>query len=211
MTTIALFGSTGRIGQRILHEALARGHKVTAIVRDATRASGGTPNLEFKPGDILKPESVVAATNGHDVLVSAYGPRAGDAKQIVTAAKSLVEAAGSMQPMRLIVVGSAGNLEVAPGVQLVDTPDFPAAWKASALAHRDAFEVYRSAGVDWTFVSPAAMIEPGARTGHYRVGSEQLVVNLEGKSRVSIEDFAVAIVDEIEQPRFRCKGFTVGY
>src|SRR5580704_18789251 len=175
MTTIALFGSTGRIGQRILHEALARGHKVTAIVRDATRASGGTPNLEFKPGDILKPESVVAATNGHEVLVSAYGPRAGDAKQIVTAAKSLVEAAGSMHPMRLIVVGSAGSLEVAPGVQLVDTPDFPAASRASALAHRDAFEVYRTAALDWTFVSLAAMIEPDVRTGHYRVGTNRLV------------------------------------
>ena len=211
MTTIALFGSTGRIGQRILREALARGHKVTAIVRDATRAPDGTPNLEFKPGDILKPESVVAATNGHDVLVSAYGPRAGDAKQIVTAAKSLVEAAGSMQPMRLIVVGGAGSLEVAPGVQLVDTPDFPTASKASALAHRDAFEVYWKTGLDWTFVSPAAIVEPGARTGRYRIGTNQLVVDHEGKSRISIEDFAVAILDEIEQPRFRCKRFTVGY
>jgi putative NADH-flavin reductase len=119
-----------------------------------------------------------------------------------------------VEPIRLIAVSGAGSLEVKPGLQLVDTPDFPAAWKPAALAHREAIEVYRKAGFaefDWTAVSPSAVIEPGTRTGHYRTATDQLLVDAQGNSRISAEDFAVAIVDEIEKPKFVEQRFTVGY
>lgn len=211
MAQIAIFGSTGKIGKRILDEALSRGHHVTAIVRDATQHLDNRPNLEFKPGDVLKPESVAVATAGNDVVVSAYGPGAGDPQQIVTAAQALLEGLATHQPMRLIVVGGAGSLEVAPGVQLVDTPDFPSAWKSAALAHREALDVYRKSKLDWTYASPAHVIEPGKRTGKYRIGTDQLLKDEKGESRISMEDYAKAIVDEIEQPRFRQQRFTVAY
>jgi hypothetical protein len=208
---IALYGSTGRIGTRILNEALARRHQVTAIVRDAAHMSDNRPNLEFKTGDVLKPESVAIATKGADVVISAYGPGAGDADQIAKAAESLVEGVGANQPMRLIVVGGAGSLELAPGVQLVDTPNFPPAYKKLALAHREALDILRKAPIDWTYASPPAEIDEGARTGHYRIGTDQLLVDQNGRSQISMEDFAAAILDEVEKPRFARKRFTVGY
>jgi putative NADH-flavin reductase len=113
--------------------------------------------------------------------------------------------------MRLIVVGGAGSLEVSPGVQLVDTPDFPPAYKKLALAHRDALEIIRKAPFDWTYVSPSAEIDEGSRTGHFRTGANQLLVDSSGRSRISMEDFAVAILDEVEKPKFSRARFTVGY
>lgn len=208
---IALFGSTGRIGTRILNEALSRGHQVTAIVRDATQQTGKRPGLEYKTGDVLKPESVTAATKGNDVVISAYGPGAGDANQIATAAQSLVEGVGTNQPMRLILVGGAGALEVSPGVQLLDTPHFPPAYKKLALAHRDALEIIRKAPFDWTYASPSAEIDPGVRTGRFRIGTDQLLADASGKSSISMEDFAAAVLDEVEKPRFSRARFTVGY
>jgi len=207
---IALFGSTGRIGKRILTEALARGHQVTAIVRDAAHANSKAPNLEFKTGDVLKPESIAAATKGSDVVISAYGPGAGDAAQIVTAAKSLLEGVGINQPMRLIVLGGAGSLEVAPGLQLVDTPDFPA-HKKTALSHREALGVILNSPFNWTFVSPPFDLFDGTRTESYRVGTDQLLVDQDGKSRISVEDYAKAVIDEVEKPQFLRQRFTVGY
>jgi len=208
---IALFGSTGRIGKRILNEALTRGHHVTAIVRDASHASNSNANLAFKTGDVLKAESIVMATKGAEIVISAYGPGAGDAGQIVTAAKALVEGVGLNQPMRLIAVGGAGSLEVAPGLQLVDTPDFPAANRKASLAQRDALAVFRGAPLDWTYVSPAGEIKEGTRTGKYRIGTDQLVVDEKGESRISMEDYAKAIIDEAEKPQFARKRFTLAY
>jgi putative NADH-flavin reductase len=184
---------------------------VTAIVRDATKMSRSKPNLEFKTGDVLKPESVVVATKGNDVVISAYGPGAGDANQIATAAKSLIEGVAANQPMKLVIVGGAGSLEAAPGVQLVDTPDFPAAYKKPALAHRDALEIIRRAPFDWTYVSPSAEINEGTRTGQYRIGTNQLLLDASGQSHISMEDFAAAVLDEVEKPQFSRSRFTVGY
>ena len=211
---ILLIGPTGMIGSRIMNEALSRGHEVTALVRETSQTGEHKPNLDYRTGDIFKPETVAAAAVDHDVVVSAYGPASGDASLVVKAAHSLVEALTRVEPIRLIEVSGAGSLEVSPGVQLVDTPDFPAAWKAIALAHRDALDVYRKAGFagfDWTAVSPSAMIQPGKRTGHYRLGTDQLLVDAKGESSISAEDFAAAIVDEIKNPKFKQKRFTVGY
>jgi putative NADH-flavin reductase len=214
MKSIVLLGATGMIGQRILIEALSRGHQVTAVTRETSRTGEHRQNLDYRVGDIFKPETVAAAAVDHDVVVSAYGPGTGDANLVVKAAHSLIEALTRVEPIRLIAVSGAGSLEVKPGLQLVDTPDFPPAWKPVALAHREALDVYRKAGFaefDWTAATPSAVIEPGTRTGKYRTALDQLIVDAQGNSRISAEDFAVAIVDEIEKPKFDGKRFTVGY
>jgi putative NADH-flavin reductase len=214
MKSIVLLGATGMIGQRILAEALSRGHQVTAVTRETSRTGEHRQNLDYRVGDIFKPETIAAAAVDHDLVVSAYGPGMGDANLVVKAAHSLIEALTRVEPIRLIVVSGAGSLELKPGLQLVDTPDFPAAWKPVALAHREALDVFRKAGFaefDWTAASPSAVIEPGTRTGKYRTALDQLIVDAQGNSRISAEDFAVAVVDEIEKPKFDGKRFTVGY
>jgi len=220
VSNIALFGATGMIGQRILNEALSRGHKIAAIARDPSKIAEKRPNLTVKAGNILKPESVAAAAAGYDVVVSAYGPPQTDPQQVVAAARSLIEGIKTAdqktgKSIRVIMVGGAASLEVAPGVQLLDTPNFPPAWKGIASAHRDALQVLRAeaskAGVDWTYFSPAAFIQPGERTGKYRTGTDQLVADAKGESRISAEDYAVALLDEIEKPKFIGKRFTVAY
>jgi uncharacterized protein len=214
MKKIMLIGSSGMIGQRILHEALDRGHHVTCLVRENSGTGEHRAELDYHTGDIFKPETVATAALDHDVVVSAYGPGKGDSDLEVKAAHSLIEALMRVEPIRLIVVSGAGSLEVKPGVQMVDTPDFPAEWKPIALAHREALEVFRKAGMaefDWTAISPAALIAPGARTGYYRTGTDQLLVDDKGKSYISAEDFAVAVVDELEKPQFQGQRFTVGY
>jgi uncharacterized protein len=210
---ILLIG-TGMIGQRILAEAVNRDHNLTVLVRNDSHIAERRSDVEYVIGDVFDPESVADAAVDHDVVVSAYGPATADANLVVRAAHSLIDSLTRVEPIRLIVVNGAGSLEVKPGVQLVDTPDFPAQWRALALAHREALEVYRKAGFadfDWTAISPPASIEPGKRTGHYRTGTDQLLVDEKGKSEISAEDFAVAVLDEIESPRFRGHRFTVGY
>jgi hypothetical protein len=214
MKKIMLIGSNGMVGQRILHEALNRGHHVTCLVRDTSGTGEHRAELDYHTGDIFKPETIATAAVDHDVVVSAYGPGKGDPNLVVKAAHSLIEALTRVEPIRLIAVSGAGSLEVRPGVQLMDTPEIPVEWKPIALAHREALDVYRKAGMaefDWTAVSPAALIEPGTRTGKYRTGTDQLLVNDKGKSYISAEDFAVAVVDEIENPHFQDKRFTVAY
>jgi putative NADH-flavin reductase len=214
MKKIMLIGSSGMIGQRVLHEALNRGHHVTALVRDTSGTGEHRAELDYHTGDIFKPETIATAAVDHDVVVSAYGPGQGDPNLVVKAAHALIEALTRVEPIRLIAVSGAGSLEVKPGVQLVDAPDFPREWRAVALAHRDALDVYRKAGMaefDWTALSPAALLEPGTRTGKYRTGTDQLLVDDKGKSYISAEDFAVAVVDEIEKPRFQGQRFTAAY
>jgi putative NADH-flavin reductase len=210
---IVLFGASGTIGRSIAGEALAHGHQVTAVVRDPTRVGPSHPALSAVAGDVLDPSNVATVAAGHDVVASAVGPRlpSDDPKLVVDAARSLLDGLAQARVDRLVVVGGAGSLEVAPGVQLVDTPEFPAAWKPVALAHRDALAVYQDADLDWTYISPAALIEPGERTGQYRTGTDQLLADKEGESRISVEDFAVAIVDEIENGRFLRQRMTVAY
>lgn len=211
---LMLIGSSGMIGSRIMNEALSRGHKVTSLVRDTTKTGEYKNNLEYIVGDVFNPESLADAAVDHDVVVSAYGPGSGDPNLVVKAAHALVEGLTRVEPIRLIDVNGAGSLEVAPGLQLVDAPNFPEQWKALALAHRDALDVFRKAGFagfDWTAVSPPAIIEPGDRTGHYRTGTEQLLKDDKGESRISAEDYAVAILDEIEEPKHKQQRFTVGY
>lgn len=210
---IAVFGASGTIGQRITQEALFRGHQVKAIVRDPARPPLAQPRLTIAVGDILDSARVAQTIAGSDVVVSAIGPAGSESVQVLLdAAHALIEGLTQAGVKRLVVVGGAGSLEVAPGIQLVDTPDFPEALKALALAHREALEVYRSAEhLAWTYVSPALFLAPGERTGAYRVALDQLLTNDKGESRISAEDYAGALLDEIEAPRFVRQRFTVAY
>jgi putative NADH-flavin reductase len=207
---IVLFGATGTIGSRILNELLARGHAVTAVVRDPSKLEG-RENLTATAGDIFDAASVTEAVRGADVVVSAYGPGPTNAELLVDATRSLLAGVEASGVKRLIGVGGAGSLEVAPGLQLVDTPQFPADWKEIALAHRDAFQLYKVCGLDWTSVSPAAYIHPGERTGKYRTALDTLIVNEQGQSEVSAEDFAIAVADEVEKPQHIRARFTAAW
>jgi hypothetical protein len=210
---IAIFGARGMIGRCITTEALDRGHGITAVMRNSTKLDFKHRRLRSVHGNVLDPAAVEEAVAGHDAVVSAVGPgRDGPASLVVEAAQSLLEGLQRAGVRRLVVVGGAGSLEVKPGVQLVDTPEFPDAWRAIAMAHRDALNVYRGAeDVDWTYVSPAALLEPGKRTGVYRKGGDRLLVDAKGESRISAEDYAVAIVDELERRAFPRQRISVAY
>ncbi len=210
---IALFGATGRIGQRILQEALTRGHEVTAIIRNPARVSSTSPRLKRVKGDVLDTTRIAATVVGHEVVISAIGPRIdADPHMLVEAAHSLLAGLKKAGVKRLLVVGGSGSLEVSPGKQFVDKPDFPMARKPIAMAQLAALEAYRRDGtLDWTYISPPASIEPGQRTGKYRTGSDQLLTDEQGRSFISMEDYAFALVDEVENPMFIRRRFTVAY
>jgi putative NADH-flavin reductase len=199
---IAVVAATGKIGRHIVQQALQKGHEVTAIVR-----SDKNLPVELKGAAVsvatFEKDSLVNALRGHDAIISAYGPTPEATAALSDAAHKLIAAVREAGLRRLVVVGGAGSLEVAPGLQLVDTPEFPAAYKAVALAHRDALAVYRAASnLDWTFFSPAAEIGPGEIRGRYRTGENNLLVDGEGRSRISYGDYAAAVVAEVEQPRY---------
>lgn len=210
---IALFGATGHIGQGILDEALARGYDVVAVVRDATRLPQKNAKLTVVTGDVAKPESWSDAVRGADAAVASLSARRdGDPELVPANARVLIENLPKAGVQRLFWVGGAGTLEVAPGKRVIDDAHFPAAWKPEAEAQGKALEVFRaSQGITWTYLSPAALIEPGERTGKYRVGGEQLLVDAEGNSRISIADYAVGLLDRLEKRDAENKRITLAY
>ncbi|MFG3229509.1 NAD(P)-dependent oxidoreductase [Kitasatospora sp. NPDC048194] len=211
MASIAVIGANGSIGSAVVTEAAARGHDVTAVVRDPARYRGGAASVER--GDVLDPADVARVARGRDVLVSAVGggDGPGHAALIEPAARSLVEglrALGDAAP-RLVVVGGAGSLETAPGVRVWDAPGLPEPILQIMHAHGAALDYFRTVSdVRWTVLSPSAEIGPGERTGRYRTGLEQLLSDAGGRSRISVPDYAVALVDEIEQPEHIGERFT---
>jgi putative NADH-flavin reductase len=209
---IVIFGATGMIGSRVLGEALRRGHQVTAVARDVSKVSDKNANLRVQRGDLTGAKDVQSLISGAGVVISAFAPPRGQEGQVVEVARALIAATKAADPSpRLIVVGGAGGLEAAPGLRAIDTPSFPAAFKPIAQAHIDAYEVYRNSDVDWTFFAPPALIQPGERTGRYRTGRDQLMVDKGGNSTISVEDYAVALLDEIQKPQFRRSRMTAGY
>ncbi|MBC8170921.1 MAG: NAD(P)-dependent oxidoreductase [Anaerolineae bacterium] len=210
---IAVFGAGGMIGQRIVNEALARGHEVTAVVRDPAKFTPVSADVKVVKGDVLDSDSVAAAVAGQDVVVSSVGPAhdgSSTPRLLVNSAHTLIVGLKQAGVSRLLIVGGAGSLEVAPGLKLFDTPDFPEAWRPMAKEHGEGLEVYRaSTDLDWTFISPAIMIAPGERTGNYQQGFDQLLMDAQGESKISCEDYAVALLDEVEQGQFKRRRITV--
>jgi uncharacterized protein len=214
---VVLYGATGTIGSRILKELLSRGHVVTAVARDPSKLAPQN-NLTIEKGDMLDADSIAKVAKGADVVVSSYGPPSGPqgpdpskANQLSEAARALIAGVRRAGAPRIIMVGGAGSLEVSPGLQIVDAPTFPDIYKPVALAHRDAYHILRESDLNWTYFSPAMMIQPGERTGKFRLGKDALVSDAKGTSSISAEDYAIALVDEVEQGRHTKQRFTIGY
>lgn len=203
MAKIALIGASGNAGARILKELSDRGHVVTGIARNPEKIAS-LPGVTAVAGDVFDVEGLADILKGHDAVISSVHFLASDPDKLIAA----VRASGVT---RYLVVGGAGSLEVAPGKRLVDQPDFPAAYHAEASKGAEFLDILRGIDdLDWTFLSPAAMFVPGERTGTFRLGTDQLLVG-EGGSSISFEDYAVALVDEIEAPKHIRQRFTVGY
>ena len=208
---IAVFGATGRVARPILDEALDRGHEVTAVTREPAHVSlRSHGNLRVEQGDILA--GVKDAVTGHDAVISAIGPPRGtDGRLVVEAAHSLVRGLMEASVPRLLVVGSAGTLEVTPGTRYLDTVEFPDTARQAASAHLAALTVYSESQLDWTVLSPAEEFNPGERTKRYRTVAGTLIRDDYAKSWISFEDYAIALIDEAENPNFLRRHMSVGY
>ncbi len=200
---IALIGATGNAGAPLLNELVRRGHQVTAIVRNPEKVAA-QPEVTARKGDALDQAGLAALLKGHDVVISSVHFSASDPNKLIAA----VKASGVK---RYLVVGGAGSLEVAPGKKLIDTPEFPPQYKAEAAAGGVFLDLLKQEKeLDWTFLSPSALFIHGERTGKFRLGADQLLTNDKGSS-ISLEDYAIAMADEVEKPAHSRRRFTVGY
>jgi putative NADH-flavin reductase len=210
---IALIGASGFIGSALLAEALSRGHQVSALVGRPGRLQPQA-QLRVLKADVQDSATLAAQLKGHQAVISAFSGHAQDdvLGYYLKGFRSILQATKQADVGRLLVVGGAGSLEVAPGLQLIDTPEFPAAYKATAEGARQALQLLREEPhLDWTMLSPSLMIAPGERTGRFRLGRDQLLTAAGGDSRISVQDYAVAMLDELERPAHRRERFTVGY
>lgn len=210
---IALIGASGFVGSAILNEAVRRGHHVTAIVRDVSKVAPH-PQVRAMAVDAQDPQALAEVLKGHDRVISAYNPGWSTPDihdQYLKGANAIVEAANAAHSW-LLVVGGAGSLEVAPGVQLVDTPEFPAEWKQGALAARDGLTALRrETTLDWRFVSPPVLLEPGEKRGGYRLGGDQVLFSGDQPAGITVSDSADGVLNEAERPAHLRQRFTLGY
>ncbi|MEU4118625.1 NAD(P)H-binding protein [Kitasatospora sp. NPDC028055] len=210
---ITVFGATGNVGRRVVAEALARGHEVTAVVRNPAKPHGLPATVTLAVGDADEPADVARIAAGQDLVVAATRPAPGREHELAATTRGLLAGLAGTG-VRLLAVGGAGSLTVpgTDGTILVESPGFPAEIRPIALACSEQLELYRADGeVDWTYLSPAALLEPGVRTGRFRLGRDELLVDADGNSAISMEDLAVALLDEAEQPVHRRARFTAAY
>ncbi len=201
---IAIAGASGQAGSRLTAELARRGHAVTAIARNPEKIAT-LPGVTAVRGDVNDQGALTALWAGHDAAISSVHFTVSDPVKLIGAAKA--SGVG-----RYLVVGGAGSLEVAPGVRLVTTPNFPAQYKAEASKGAEFLDLLRQEkDLNWTFLSPSALFVAGERTGKFRLGTDQLLTAADGKSSISFEDFAVALADEIERPAHIRQRFTIGY
>lgn len=214
---IVVFGATGNIGRRIALEALRRGHEVVGAVRDPLDSTPPDPRIRLVKGDATESSSVAEVVRGADAVVSAISPRLNQrglpAPKLAVNARALIAGLKKAGVKRVLFVGGAGSLEVAPGELLMDQPGFPAAYMGEAIEGREALDVWRREGdgLDWTYLSPAAEIGPGERTGKYRSTDDRFIADAHGKSFITYEDYAVAVLDELENPAHVGRRFGVAY
>lgn len=201
---IAIIGATGFIGQPIFNEAVSRQHQVTALVRNPAKVPAAS-NVKAQAVEVSDAAALKQTLADQDAVVVSVHYENRDLEQLI----NNIKATGVK---RALFVGGAAGLEVAPGVQLFDTPEFPEQWKATADAARNLLNLLRGEKeFNWVYVSPSAFIEPGQRTNNFRLGKDQLLVNENGESRISNQDFAVAVINELETPEHKQTRFTVGY
>jgi len=207
---VVLFGASGKSGSRLMQELVARGHDVTAAVRNPAKFSAPA-KITVKQDDLSDARHTASVVHGADAVISAYAPPADNTDALIGVTERQVAAVRDAGVDRLLVVGGAGGLEVAPGVSLIASGHLPAPYLPIANSHVKALDVLRKSDVDWTYVAPAAFFEPGTRTGSFRVGTNELITAPSGESRISMEDYAIALVDELENGNNRRQRISVGY
>lgn len=216
MKNVVLIGASGFVGTAILNELLNRGHKVTAIVRDAKKMTVSNPNLTIVEADVTDTDALKEAGKGKDAVISAYNPGWKNPHIYEDTLKNyplIVESAKQAGVKRLLIVGGAGTLFYAPGKMVMDADDVPAQLLPGIKSLGEFYlnTLRKEKDIDWIFLSPAANMTPGKRTAKFRIGKDELVVDANGDSNISVEDFAVAMVDELEQEKHHKERFTIGY
>ena len=212
---VLLFGASGNIGRAIAQELLSREHSVTGVTRRGVVDGLEHEQFTAVSGDATDPATVASLASGHDAVASAVGPVVGqenDRDTIVGTTRALIEGLREAGIRRLVTIGGAGSLEAAPGKLVIDDPNFPAMWRSNAEAQSEALGIYREVkDLDWTYISPAARIGEGERTGTFRVGGDQLLTDEQGNSDISYDDYAVAFVDELERGTAVRRRISVAY
>lgn len=219
MKKVVLIGASGYVGNAILNELLDRGHRVTAIVRNASKIKVSSPNLEVKEIDVEDTSSMIEVLKGTDAVISAYNPGWSNPNMYEDTLRIYPEILNAVKKSgvkRLLIVGGAGSLFVKPGLRLVDTGTLPEAWLPGVKSMAKFFleTLVNEKELDWVFFSPAANLgnlTTGVRTGRFRLGKDDLIVDEKGESFISVEDYAMAMVDELEQENHHKERFTIGY
>ena len=216
MKRIALIGASGFVGSALLKESLKRGHEVTAIVRNPEKITLNDPNLQIIQGDVLSEQSITDVIKGVDVVISAYNPgwtNPNISQETTAAYQSIISGVKKAKIPRLLIVGGAGSLYVAPEKRVMDTGVIPESYLPAVESLANVlYDLQKNEKeLDWAYFSPAGNIEPGERTGKFRLGKDQLMVDKDGKSNISVEDYAVAMLDEVDSPVHHRERFTIGY
>ena len=216
MKNVVLIGASGFVGTAILNELLNRGHKVTAIVRDPAKVTASNPNLKVIQADVTDTDVLIEASKGKDAVISAYNPGWKNPNIYEETLKNyplIVDSVKKAGVERLLIVGGAGTLFYAPGKMVMDADDIPAKLLPGIKSLGEFYlnTLRKDNDIDWIFLSPAANMTPGERTGKFRIGKDDLVVGVNGDSNISVEDYAVAMVDELEQKHHHKERFTIGY
>ena len=216
MKRIALIGASGFVGSALLKESLKRGHEVTAIVRNPEKITLNDPNLQIIQGDVLSEQSIPDVIKGVDVVISAYNPgwtNPNISQETTAAYQSIISGVKKAKIPRLLIVGGAGSLYVAPEKRVMDTGVIPESYLPAVESLANVlYDLQKNEKeLDWAYFSPAGNIEPGERTGKFRLGKDQLMVDKDGKSNISVEDYAVAMLDEVDSPVHHRERFTIGY
>ncbi len=217
---VALIGASGFVGARILEEVLSRGHRVTALVRKPD-ALPSHPNLTARSVDVLDSAALAAAAAGHDAVISAYNPgRAVPGGDEVTAQhkaghRAIIDGVKQSGVTRFLAVGGAASLKTREGVEFLDSPEFPQEfepYKGGVRGTRALYYLLKDEpSLDWVFVAPSVFLRPGERTGKFRLGKDHVLYDADGNSHISLEDYAVAMIDELERPAHHRERITVGY
>lgn len=216
MKNVTLIGASGFVGTAILNELLARGHRVTAVVRNPGKIGIKSPSLTVVQADVTDTSALVAACKGRDAVISAYNPgwtNPNIYEETLHNYPLILEAVRQSGVRRLLCVGGAGTLFCAPGLRVVDSGVIPDAIMGGVRSLGEFYlnTLMNEKEIDWIFFSPAGTLEPGKRTGKFRLGKDDLIVDENGNSHISVEDYAVAMVDELENPKHHYERFTIGY
>jgi putative NADH-flavin reductase len=216
MEKIVLIGASGFVGSAILKEALDRGLNVTAVVRYPEKITLVHKNLVKTEGDVSFSDTVAEVSKGADAVISAYNPgwkNPDIARETILVNKAILEGVRKSGVKRFLVVGGAASLFISPGKRLMDAGVIPESFQPAVRALADVYliDLMAEKSIDWVFFSPAGILEPGLRTGKFRLGKDDMIVNEKGESKISVQDYAVAMINEFEKPAHHRERFTIGY